>query len=342
MVLAALLAFWIIQSIVVPLRQSVTLAEKIANGNLTTELRVDARDETGNLLRALSAMQTQLRDMISAIGRSSEDLNGAAHNIHEAYAGIRDGSIQQSEASGSIAAAIEEMTVGFQHLAGRASNAREQSETAAQLAERGAQQAGVASGEIERIAASVSTAAQNMAQLEAHSIRISGIAVTIKEIADQTNLLALNAAIEAARAGEQGRGFAVVADEVRKLAEKTGEATSDIMSALASIKSETSVVIGAMRASAGQIDGGVHIIRDLVPALAELQKGAQYSRNELIELDSISREQASASQGIAQHVESIAGMTEQTNLAIGQTAEVVESLEKLAQDLRDAMGRFTV
>ncbi|QNM98441.1 methyl-accepting chemotaxis protein [Chitinimonas koreensis] len=337
---AAALSFWIIRSITTPLRQSVKLAEKIAAGDLTTAIRAGSRDETGQLLAALATMQAQLREMIGGIGASSADLSQAAHQIHGAYTGIRDGSIQQSDASSSIAAAVEQMSVGFDHLASRAGNALAQAETAHRLSEHGARQVGVASGEVERIAASVNSAAQTMGRLEEHSVRISGIAATIKEIADQTNLLALNAAIEAARAGEAGRGFAVVADEVRKLAEKTGAATSDIMAALGSIKTETAEVIGAMRGSAGQIDNGVHVIRALVPSLNELKEGADHSRSELLELDGIYREQASASQSIAQHVESIARMTEQTNLAIGRSAETVEQLETLAEHLRGSVARF--
>lgn len=340
LVLGALMSIMLIRSVTRPLFWALTFAKSIAAGNLTSEINTNRRDETGQLLTALSTMQSQLREIILGINHSSVNLNSAAVTIHDAYSGIRTESARQSDAAASIAAAVEEISVSFDHVTSRTTNARHQAEGAHTLSEQGAKQAEHASNEIQRISNIVGLAAGNMAQLEQHSVRISSIAGVIKEIADQTNLLALNAAIEAARAGEQGRGFAVVADEVRKLAEKTGLATSDIVSALSAIKTETAEVVGAMRDSTSQINDGVGIIRKLVPAMHELKSGAGVARAELIELDHVYREQASATQDIVKHTESIASMTESTNAAIAASAHTVDEIEVLAKSLHESIARF--
>ncbi|WP_374515668.1 methyl-accepting chemotaxis protein [Niveibacterium sp.] len=340
LIAAVALSFSIIRSVTKPLGQSVKLAEKIADGDLSTEIRVERNDETGKLLTALDAMQQQLRTMIGAIEQSSGNIAGAAQHLNSAYHEIEGSAAQQSEAAAGIAAAVQEMTAGLDHVAERASRVREEAQNAHRMSEEGAVLADAASDEVGRVAESVNTAASNIGRLEEHSTRISGIAGIIKEIADQTNLLALNAAIEAARAGEQGRGFAVVADEVRKLAEKTGKATSEIMTALGAIHGETESVARVMRGSATQANSSVEAISRLGPALSSLKSGADTTRHEVAELVETYNEQSAASHAIAEHIERIAQMSDSTNAAITRSAGSVSDLEAMAEELRAAVSKF--
>lgn len=337
---AVVLSYAIIRSIVGPLEAAARIASRIAAGELGRTVNLPAGGEIGRLGKALETMRSQLRDMIAAISTTSDQLDQTSRGLHDAYANVTDGSYRQSEAAASIAAAVEEMTVSFEQVTQRSSEVRNQAERGWQLAESGATQAGNASTEIGIAAEGLRNTQSSMDLLESHANGIGGIAATIKEIADQTNLLALNAAIEAARAGEQGRGFAVVADEVRKLAEKTSVATNDIMTALESVQRETGKAAGAMRDSSRQVGHGADAVKALVPALVELKSGAHVTNRELGELAEVYREQTSASQSIAQHLEQIAQMTESTNETITQSSVSVDELARLAGELRQAVARF--
>jgi len=337
---AVILAVATVRSVLGPLGVAIRLADSIADGDLGQTIATSGHGEMGRLKLALDKMQSQLRGMIGAISRSSDELNQSSQMLRAAYAEIRAGSHRQSDAAASIAAAVEEMAVSFEHVTNRSGNARHQSELAFGLAEKGAQRAAQASDEVDEVASAVRDSTATIDRLESNSKAIGGIATVIKEIADQTNLLALNAAIEAARAGEQGRGFAVVADEVRKLAEKTGNATADIMKALMGVQTEAALVAREMRQSSVKVAAGAATVRALVPSLGELKEGAGKATHELSELTLIYGEQNNANQQIAHHIEAIAGMTESTNQAIGSSAATVEQLEELSAALKKAVARF--
>jgi methyl-accepting chemotaxis protein len=162
----------------------------------------------------------------------------------------------------------------------------------------------------------------------------------IKEIAGQTNLLALNAAIEAARAGEQGRGFAVVADEVRKLAERTASATIQIEEMITGIQSDTVLVVGVMNAALPQVEAGVQAAQGAADSLRQIKDGAQTTLNRVREVADSTREQSVASDSIAQKVEEIATMVEQTTAAMHSTAETAGDMEKISNELMALVGRF--
>lgn len=339
-VFAIVLSVATVRSILKPLDVAIRLADRIADGDLGQTIATSGHGEMGRLKLALDKMQTQLRAMIGAISRSSAELNLSSQTLRAAYGEIRTGSHRQSDAAASIAAAVEEMSVSFEHVSNRSSNARHQSEAAFALSETGARRAVQASDEIDEVANTVRDSTATIDRLENNSKAIGGIATVIKEIADQTNLLALNAAIEAARAGEQGRGFAVVADEVRKLAEKTGNATADIMKALLGVQTEAALVAKEMRQSSAKVASGASTVRALVPSLGELKEGAGKASNELAELALIYDEQNNANQQIAHHIEAIASMTESTNQAISGSAATVEQLEQLSDELKRAVSRF--
>ena len=208
------------------------------------------------------------------------------------------------------------------------------------MAEGGEQKVATATDEMQRIAGTVSTAADKIRSLEARTNEISSIAGVIKEIAAQTNLLALNAAIEAARAGEQGRGFAVVADEVRKLAERTSAATEEIGGMIGAIQGDTSSAVGTMDQALPQVERGVELAQEAAQSLRDIRDGASTTLSRIRDVALATREQSAASNAIAQQVESIAQMVEETSASMQQTAESAHSLERVARDLGDLVARF--
>jgi len=317
--------------------EAIGLMARAAAGDLTVDVRQAAK---GSMLASFGEMLVSLRSMVTEIHAGSGKLIRDAERINTAAKEVAQAAHGQADATSAMAAAIEQMTVSINHISDTATETERASETAAKEAATGEQQVQTATAEINKIAASVTEASQKIRELDQRADQVSSIAQVIKEIAGQTNLLALNAAIEAARAGEQGRGFAVVADEVRKLAERTSAATIEIEQMIGGIQSDTQSVVGVMDAVLPQVASGVHLAEGAAESLRDIREGAAQTLDRIREVADSTKEQSIASTSIAQQVEHIAQMVEETSAAMNSTAATASELESLAGELNRLVGRF--
>jgi len=313
------------------------IMQRVADGDLTPQ---QVKAPTGSLLASLEHMVVSLRQMIGAINNDANSLVANAEKIARASDEVARAAEHQTDSTSAMAAAIEELTVSSNHISDSArETARETSEAAA-LAGRGSDRVNQAAAAIEKISSTVSDASTRIHALEERANQVSSIAGVIKDIAGQTNLLALNAAIEAARAGEQGRGFAVVADEVRKLAERTSSATLEIEQMITGIQQDTVGAVEAMTAALPEVQEGVQLATSASESLQAIENGAPRTLERVDEVADATREQSAASTSIAQRVEQIANMVEETTSTIRGTANSAHELEKIAGNLKQLVSRF--
>ena len=312
---------------------------EIAHGNLVVDL---GNPKPGSLLGSLQSMAGALRSLIREINSEGNSLVASAEDISQASNGVSRAAERQSDATSAIAAAIEELTVSSAEILESAKTTEANSEEAMSLAVQGRERVEQASKAIQDIAVTVNGASDRIRSLESRAAEISSIAGVIKEIAGQTNLLALNAAIEAARAGEAGRGFAVVADEVRQLAERTTAATGEIHGMICAIQEDTNNVVAAMNLALPEVQRGVELASGASDSLRAIEQGAQTTLDRVSEVANATQEQSAASTSIAQHIEQIALMVEETNSTIRENAKTSASLEAVAKNLKSQISRFVV
>jgi methyl-accepting chemotaxis protein/methyl-accepting chemotaxis protein-3 (ribose and galactose sensor receptor) len=339
------LAFWLARGIYRSIggepAYAAAVAQSIAAGDLSHAIVVSKGDSV-SLLAGMSVMQENLRQMIGGIQRGATTLNGAAESLTGQMTQINSAAQQSADATGSTAAAIEQMAVSVGHISDNAKESELKSQRSATLAATGESHARQVAEELNQVALQVGDASARIEGLVERTREIGGIANVIKEIADQTNLLALNAAIEAARAGEQGRGFAVVADEVRKLADRTSQATGQITGMIQAIQDDTTAVVGSMHAVTPQVTRGVETANNAANTLREINAEANATLANFREVANSTSEQSTASDSVAGSVEKIAQMIEAMASSVNSANQNVQTLERLAVELRDSVARFRV
>ena len=318
------------------------LEDVLATGDLRKRLNLSRRDVVGSIARKADKFASSMQATIQGIADTAEQVAKAATEVSSGMHTSHLSAQKQSEATSSAAAAIEEVTVSIGEVATHARATMETATHTGEVSRQGTLVTQNASRTIESLAETVHHSAEQVESLGQRSEEISRVTGVIKEIADQTNLLALNAAIEAARAGEQGRGFAVVADEVRKLAERTTRATQEIGEMTHSIQTETKTAVDGMRSGALKVAEGVHLVNATEESLRQINLEMAKTTEMVGEISSASNEQQAAMIEMAQNVERVAIMTEQNVTVVNQTSAMVDYLNAVVVRMRKAVTQYGV
>ena len=312
---------------------------RVAGGDLTIDIEVK-RGDRSSLLFALREMVIHLRQIVESISENAELIAAASEELSASAGNIAQASETQSASASAMAASVEEMTVSINHVSESAGEARGMAERSGKASREGKVVIDEVVSGIRDMASSVSSSADVVRQLGERSREIASVVGIIKEVADQTNLLALNAAIEAARAGEQGRGFAVVADEVRKLAERTSSSTQDIATIVDLITSGTEQAVNSMEHQVAAVDVNVERAARAGSAIEQINAASGEVIGAISEISLALGEQSSASNDIAKNVEQIAGMTEENSNAVRETATAANDLSDRAIALQETVRKF--
>jgi methyl-accepting chemotaxis protein len=334
------LAYYIGRAISKPLQKLATNAETIAAGNLSVEVQYESKDELGTLAIAFKRMVEGLRTTIRQVGEASSAVASASAEISSSTEQMAAGAQEQTSQAGEVASAVEEMTKTIIENSKNASSTAETARRAKEAAEQGGKVVEETIVGMKRIADVVIQSAKTVRDLGKSSDQIGEIIGVIDDIADQTNLLALNAAIEAARAGEQGRGFAVVADEVRKLAERTTKATKEIATMIKKIQADTSGAVNSMDEGTRQVDEGIKLADKAGDSLQEIVEISQKVTDMVNQIAAASEQQSSASEQISKNVEAISSVTGETASGVQQIARAAEDLNRLTENLQQLIEKF--
>ncbi|MBD8597185.1 methyl-accepting chemotaxis protein [Pseudomonas sp. CFBP 8772] len=341
--LLGLLAAWLItQQIIAPLRLTLSAAARIANGDLSQDLELGRRDEMGMLQRSMQEMTLSLRKLISGISDGVTQIASAAEQLSAVTAQTSVGVNSQKDETDCVATAMNQMTSTVMEVARNAEEASEAARHADQQARDGDKVVNDAIAQIERLALEVNNSTEAMGKLKLESDKIGGVLDVIKSVSQQTNLLALNAAIEAARAGEAGRGFAVVADEVRGLAQRTQESTEEIEVLIAALQSGTQQVVMTLDASRTLTDSSVELSRQAGSALGHITRTVSTIQTMNQQIAAAGEEQSSVAEQINRSVLNVRDVSEQTAASSEETAASSIELARLGVQLQELVGKFRV
>jgi methyl-accepting chemotaxis protein len=330
-------------TVIKPVEKVRDLLVRVARDHdFTLQINYRADDEIGEMTKAFDDMVSSLRDSFLSIQSKMREVRSGVDALVTGAQQVADSSAQQSSSSSAMAASVEEMTVSINTVSDSANEARTIAQEAGEIANQGGTIIEQTVNEMVMIAKAVGQASGAIESLGRESEQISSVVQVIKEVADQTNLLALNAAIEAARAGEQGRGFAVVADEVRKLAERTTQSTGDISSMVGKIQTSSKEAVSEMGQMVKQVESGQTLAHEAGERIQSIREGANKVVQAVSEISNALKEQSSASHDIARHVESVAQMTDQNSAAAGDAASGAQRLKQLAKDVDEIVKQFKV
>ncbi|CAM2956598.1 chemotaxis sensory transducer protein [Ectopseudomonas mendocina] len=337
-----ILASLLTRSIVRPLAEAVQVADSVASGNLTLAIDTQGNDEPAKLLRALKGMQGNLRGTIEQIADASSQLASAAEQLSAVTDGTARNLHQQSLEIDQAATAVTEMSSAVDEVARNAASASESSSESGRVARQGSERITQTLSSINQLAADVDSTSSNFGQLAGKIRGISQVLDVIRSIAEQTNLLALNAAIEAARAGEAGRGFAVVADEVRALAHKTGQSTREIESMISAVQGDTEQAVRAMESSNGLAKQTLEIAEGAGVALDQIiQSIAEIGDRNLV-IASATEQQAHVAREVDRNLINIRDLSLQNSAGSEQTSTASRALSNLAANMQGMVARFQV
>ncbi|AWM95061.1 methyl-accepting chemotaxis protein [Pseudomonas sp. 31-12] len=340
MLIAVGSAVWLLRSKLAPLGDLVRQAEALGAGDLSVRLSVSSNDEIGQLARAFNQMSQALSTMVEHIRKASGEVNSRAQALSGLSGGAYEGMEQQSGEITSMAGAVEEFSATSLNIADNMGNTQRLAQENAQQTQIGRTSMDEASSSLEQIAGALNSTATVINTLGQRSQEIGGIVGVITSIADQTNLLALNAAIEAARAGEQGRGFAVVADEVRNLASRTRQATDEISGMIQSIQQETGNAISTMEQGNVLMQEGLSRNANVASALARIDEQSRSAGQQFAAITTATQEQSSTATLLSSNLQSIALANSEQREVVSNLAVTAKELEKLAADLRQEVDRF--
>jgi len=342
LVLWPLLAFVVVRSFSGQMRNAIQAARSIAAFDLSKPVPLAGRDEVGEVLAQFTIMRNNLLGNAALIKQSTGKLDSSAQDLTASSVMSAQAAVKQAQAATGMAAAVEELSVSIDQVSDHAREANDVSRESGDLSREGGRVIHSTADEIGHIAEAVQGSAKAISELEGYSAEISTIVGVIKDIADQTNLLALNAAIEAARAGEQGRGFAVVADEVRKLAERTANSTQQITAMIDKVQSGARRAVEEMEASVKRVSDGVELAHQAGNSISGIQSAAARVMQAVADIDRALKEQGVAARDIARNVEQVAQMTEQGSQSSRHVSGVAGEVVQLSRELKGLADLFRI